>query len=44
MGLAIKAAAFLVVIGGAGLLGVAIFSDLPPPTREISLPIEARRQ
>jgi hypothetical protein len=37
-----KATAFLVLIGGAGLLGFAIFSDLPAPTRVVSLPVEAR--
>ncbi len=42
MRLAMKALLFLCVLAGAGLLGVALFSDLPPPSREISLPVEAR--
>lgn len=42
MRLAIKAVLFLCVLAGAGLLGLALFSDLPAPSREISLPVEAR--
>jgi hypothetical protein len=33
---------FLVVAGAVGLVGFAIFSDLPAPQREVELPIEAQ--
>ncbi len=42
MRLAMKAMLFLCVLAGAGLLGLAVFSDLPPPSREVSLPVEPR--
>lgn len=42
MRLALKTVAFLVAIGAIGLLGLAVFSDLPAPVSEITLPIEAR--
>jgi hypothetical protein len=32
----------LVVVGGLGLVGMAIFSDLPAPQRRVELPIEAQ--
>jgi hypothetical protein len=32
---------FLVLAGAIGLVGVAIFSDLPSPQREVELPVEA---
>ncbi|HPG22714.1 MAG TPA: hypothetical protein PLH75_07990 [Amaricoccus sp.] len=38
----LKAVLFLVVAAGVALLGLAIFSDLPAPTREISVPVEAK--
>lgn len=41
MRLLVKAVLYLVVFGVLALLGFAIFSDLPAPSREISLPIEA---
>ncbi len=41
MRFALKTLGVLVVLGGIGLLGVAIFADLPAPTREVSLPVEA---
>ncbi len=37
----IKAIVYLAVLAVVGLLGFAIFSDLPAPSREISLPVEA---
>lgn len=42
MRLVLKAVAFLVAIGAIGLFGVAVFSDLPAPTREITLPVSPR--
>jgi len=42
MRLVLKAAALLVVLGVIGLVGLAIFSDLPAPVSEITLPVEAR--
>ena len=38
----LKAVLFLVVVAGVALVGLAIFSDLPAPTREISVPVEAK--
>ena len=38
----LKAVLFLVVVAGIALVGLAIFSDLPAPTREISVPVEAK--
>lgn len=42
MRILVKATAYLVLLGGAGLVAFAIFSDLPAPTRIVSLPVEAR--
>lgn len=42
MRMVFRALAYLVILGGIALLGFAIFSDLPAPRREISLPVEAR--
>ncbi len=42
MRLMLKATAFLVVLGAIGLVGLAIFYDLPAPVSEITLPVEAR--
>ena len=33
---------YLAVFGVVGLLGFAIFSDLPAPQHEVELPIEAQ--
>ena len=33
---------YLVLVGVVGLLGIAIFSDLPAPQREVELPVESR--
>lgn len=33
---------YLVLVGVLGLLGIAIFSDLSAPQREVELPIEAK--
>jgi len=38
----LRAVLFLVVVAGVALVGLAIFSDLPAPTREISVPVEAK--
>jgi hypothetical protein len=38
----LKAVLFLVAVAGVALVGLAIFSDLPAPTREISVPVEAK--
>jgi hypothetical protein len=32
---------YLLLVAVIGLLGIAIFSDLPAPQREVELPIEA---
>ncbi|WP_290737502.1 hypothetical protein [Amaricoccus sp.] len=42
MRLALKGLLWLVVLGAIGLAGFALLSDLPAPTREISLPVEPR--
>jgi hypothetical protein len=42
MRFALKAVSAVVVIGGLGVLGFAVFSDLPAPTREVSLPVEVQ--
>jgi hypothetical protein len=42
MGLAVKALALIVAFAAIGFLGVAVFSDLPAPAQEVSLPIELR--
>jgi hypothetical protein len=31
---------YLVLVAVVGLVGLAIFSDLPAPTREVELPVE----
>lgn len=36
----LRAILYLVVIAGLGLVGYAVFSDLPAPTRQIVLPVE----
>ena len=33
---------YLVLVAVVGLLGIAIFSDLPAPQREVELPVEAK--
>ena len=33
---------YLVLVAVVGLLGFAIFSDLPAPQREVELPVEAK--
>ena len=33
---------YLVLVAVVGLLGIAIFSDLPAPQREVELPIETQ--
>lgn len=38
----LKAVLFLVLAAVIALLGLAIFSDLPAPTREISIPVETK--
>ncbi len=40
MRIVLRAILYLVVIAAAGLVGFAVFSDLPAPTREIVLPVE----
>lgn len=42
MGLAFKALALVVALAAIGFVGVAVFSDLPAPAREVSLPIALR--
>lgn len=42
MGLAFKALALVVALAAIGFIGVAVFSDLPAPVREVSLPIALR--
>jgi hypothetical protein len=42
MGLAAKALALIVAFAAIGFLGVAVFSDLPAPAQEVSLPIALR--
>lgn len=42
MRLVYKVVLSLVILAVVALLGFAIFSDLPAPSREISVPIEAR--
>ena len=38
----LKAVSFVVAAAFIGVLGVAIFSDLPAPVRQVSLPIEVQ--
>jgi hypothetical protein len=33
---------YLIVVAVVALLGVAIFSDLPAPQREVEVPVEAK--
>jgi Tfp pilus assembly protein FimT len=33
---------YLALVAIVGLIGLAVFSDLPAPTREVELPIEAQ--
>ena len=42
MRLAIKVVLYLVLVAIVGLVGVAIFSDLPAPRQEVELPVEAQ--
>jgi hypothetical protein len=42
MRILLKVVLFLAVVGVVGLLGFAIFSDLPAPQREIELPVETQ--
>jgi hypothetical protein len=42
MRFALKAVSFLVVAAVVGVLGFAIFSDLPAPVREVSRPVEVQ--
>jgi hypothetical protein len=41
MRILIRAVVFLVIVAAVGVVGLAIFSDLPAPTAEVSLPIDA---
>ncbi|WP_290751297.1 hypothetical protein [Amaricoccus sp.] len=42
MRLAFKVLLWLVVLAAIGFAGFALLSDLPAPSREISLPVPAR--
>lgn len=42
MRFALKAVSIMVVLAGLGVLGFAIFSELPAPTREVSRPVEVQ--
>jgi hypothetical protein len=33
---------YLALVAVVGLVGLALFSDLPAPTREVELPVEAQ--
>ncbi len=33
---------YLVVVAAVGLVGLAIFSDLPAPQHEVEVPVEAK--
>jgi hypothetical protein len=33
---------YLFLVAVVGLVGLAIFSDLPAPTRQVELPVEAK--
>ena len=33
---------YLALVAVVGLVGIAIFSDLPAPTREVEMPVEAK--
>jgi len=42
MRLAIKVVLLLAILGTGGLVGFALVSDLPAPSREISIPVETQ--
>lgn len=42
MRMVVKVVLGLALIGALVFFGLAIFSDLPAPSREITLPVEAR--
>ncbi len=42
MRLLLRIVAFLVVAGGIALVGYAMFSELPAPQSEVSVPVEVR--
>ncbi len=42
MRFALKAVSVAVILGLLGVLGIAVFSDLPAPSREVVQPVEAR--
>ena len=42
MRLVLRIVLYLVIVAVAGLLALAIFSDLPAPLREIEMPVEAK--
>lgn len=42
MRIVVKAVIGLLVIGVAGVLGYAIFSDLPAPSRPVELPVSPK--
>ncbi len=42
MRFALKALSIALVLAGLGVVGLAIFSDLPAPTREVSRPVEVQ--
>ena len=39
MRIVLKSILFVAAVGGVALVGFAIFSDLPAPEREVSIPI-----
>jgi hypothetical protein len=42
MRIVLRIVAYLVVVAVVGLIGVAIFSDLPAPQRTVEMPVEAK--
>ena len=42
MRFALKAVSIVVVLAVLGVVGLAIFSDLPAPIREVSRPVEVQ--
>ncbi len=42
MRILVTAVLCLLVLGVAGIVGYAVFSDLPAPKRPVELPVEAR--
>lgn len=42
MRVVLKILLYLVLVAVVGLVGVALFSDLPAPQREVELPVEAQ--